>query len=184
MPANPPWQHMKFASLSPDLASANHAKRAEGKDLRFHERALPHPWPEQFLLTCPKPSCGATKDCARCLLHYKTAFKPVKCSSCNSSPYSAKWCCPCGHLWHHCPQHRAHGFAAGSGKRSTRAGVRRGAPKALGHTQDIRDGIALRAAIAAADLQASWDGTSLSGPAAAFTAAHGPGGLSTVDSQP
>ena len=41
-PGNPPWQHMKFPSLLPDLASANHAKWTEGKDLRFHERALPH----------------------------------------------------------------------------------------------------------------------------------------------
>ena len=184
LPANRPWQHMKFPSLLPDLASANHAKWTEGKDLRFHERALPHPRPEQFFLTCPRPSCGATKDCARCLLHFKTAFKPVKCSSCNSSPSSAKWCCPCGHLWHHCPLHRAPGFAAGSGKRSTRAGVRRGAPKALGHTHDVRDGIALRAAIAAADLQASWDSTSLSGPAAAFATAHGLGGHSIDGSQP
>ena len=184
LPANPPWQHMKFPSLLPDLATANHAKWTEGKDLRFHERALPHPRPEQFFLTCPRPSCGATKDCARCLLHFKTAFKPVKCSSCYSSPASAEWCCPCGHLWHHCPLHRAPGFAAGSGKRSTRAGVRRGAPKALGHTHDVRDGIALRAAIAAADLQASWDSTSLSGPAAAFATAHGLGGHSIDGSQP
>ena len=89
--ANPPWRHMSFARLLPDLAGANHAKLAEGKDLRYHERVLPQPRPMQLLLTCPKPSCGATKDCARCLLHFKTAFKPVKCTACHSSPSSARW---------------------------------------------------------------------------------------------
>ena len=167
---------MSFARLLPDLAAGNHAKWAEGKDLRFHERVLPHPRPLQLLLTCPKPACGAIKDCARRLLHFKTAFKPVMCSTCNSSPSSAKWCCPCGHLWHHCPQHRAPGFAAGSGKRSSRAGVRRAAPKPLGHTQDPRVGVAMRAGIAAADLQASWDSASLLGTVAALAAAQDPGG--------
>ena len=175
LPANPPWQHMSFPRLLPDLAAANHAKWAESKDLRFHERVLPHPRPVQFLLSCPKPTCGAIKDCARCLLHFKTAFKPVKCSACHSSPSSAKWCCPCGHLWHHCPQHRAPGFAAGSGKRSTRAGVRRAAPKPLGHTQDPRARVAMQAAIAAADLQTSWDSSFLSGPVAAILAAQASG---------
>ena len=120
LPANPPWQHMAFAKLLPDLAAANHAKCTEGKDTRYHERAIPHPRPAQLLLTCPKPTCGASKDRARFLLPFKTAFKPVKCPSCRSSPSSAKWCCPCGHLWHHCPMHRAPGFAAGLGNLARR----------------------------------------------------------------
>ena len=90
LPANPPWQHMSFARLLPDLAAANHVKYTEGKDIRFHERVLPHPRPSQLLLTCPRATCGATKNCAKCLLHYKTAFKPIKCPSCRSSPSSAK----------------------------------------------------------------------------------------------
>ena len=88
--------------------------------------------------------------------------------------FLCKWCCPCGHLWHHCPQHRAPGFAAGSGKRSSRAGVRRATPKPLGHTQDPREGAAMRAGIVAADLQASWDSSSLLGPVAALLAAQVP----------
>ena len=51
LPANPPWQHMTFARLLPDLAAANHAKWTEGKDTRYHERVLPHPRPTQLLLT-------------------------------------------------------------------------------------------------------------------------------------
>ena len=174
LPASPPWQHMAFAKLLPELAAANHAKLTEGKDTRYHERVIPHPRPAQLLSTCRKSSCGAIKDCARCLLHFKTAFKPGKCPSCRSSPSSAKWCCPCGHLWHHCPLHRAPGFAAGSGKRSSRAGLRRAAPKPLGHMLNPRELGAMRANIAAADLQAAWDCPMLAGPVAAILAMQAP----------
>ena len=184
LPANPPWQHMSFARLLPNLAAANHLKYTEGKDTRFHERVLPHPRPSQLLLTCPRATCGATKNCAKCLLHYKTAFKPVKCPSCRSSPSSAKWCCPCGHLWHHCPQHRAPGFAAGSGKRSSRAGVRKAAPKPLGHIQDPRALGAMRADFAAADLQAAWGCPMLFGPVAAILAAQAPCDSSNIIGHP
>ena len=121
---------------------------------------LPHPHPTQLLLTCPKPTCGASKKCAKLLLHYKIALKPVKCPFCRSSPSSATWCCPCGHLWHHCPLHRAPGFAAGLGKRSSCAGMR------------------------SANLQAVWDYPMIFGPAAVILAMQAPCDSCSINGPP
>ena len=52
--------------------------------------------------------------------------------------------------------------------------MRRATPKPLGHTQDLREHVATRAAIAAADLQAAWDSSLFSGPVAAILAAQVP----------
>ena len=132
-PANPPWAHLCNSIVLPELIEARAERRLAADTACIEGTGGCTPKPTSFVLECPRQTCGSTHCFSNVRLISGTMWRQLKCKSCKRASSAAKWHCPCGLRWHHCPTHRPSGFLCGSKPRFKRTRItKRTFPGVLG----------------------------------------------------